>query len=124
MPRSVRPSRVVSFSLRRVGKVDPDQRQHPVVEAVRRARDELEDLQVLQLDVVDARQHRVPHRGRQRPVRLPDHLGDEERVAARQLVHPRRVQGGAGHGYADRGLAQRPERECLEPVQEREVAQS
>ena len=55
--------RVVSSSRRRSGQVDTDERQHAVVEPVRGARHELEDLEVIDLDLRDARQHRVPHRG-------------------------------------------------------------
>ena len=104
-------------------QVDTDERQHAVIEPVRGARDELEDLEVVDLDLRDARQHRVPHRGRQGPVRLERHLRDVEGVPTGELVDAGRVQAGAldrlGHRLHREGL----QRQRAQPVQGGEVAQ-
>ena len=77
------------------GHVHPEQRHEPVVDGVRRRRDELEHLEVVVGQPVGAGQHGVAHRRGQPATRVATDLADVEGVSPGEPVDARRVEAGA-----------------------------
>ena len=105
------------------GSVHAEQRQEPVVDRVRRRRDELEHLEVVVGQLARAGQHGVTHRRGQPTARVATDLTDVEGVSPGEPVDADRVEVGAVEQRAHGVDAERREGDDLRVLQPSQVAE-